>query len=65
MATDIKALIEAVRAADKKYAETLRIDETDEPCLWDDKRDARHELRQAIYDTFGVNIDELKELTRT
>lgn len=61
----IKTLIAAVQAADKKYAETLRGDETEEACLWDDKREARKELRQAIHETFGVTIDELKNLTRT
>lgn len=62
-------LIADVRAADKVHEAASRMDlsshsQTTEGNAWRAKMDARAILRSAIYENLGVNIDDLKELTR-
>lgn len=62
---DLKALITAAQEASAQYLNEARIDETHEPVLWDERQAARRALNDAIYETLGVNINELRELTQT
>ena len=77
---DLRAMIEAVRAADKAWEQvydrvnenvflglhpaTAETFETREKTLWRAKQDARRALREAVYAETGVNVDELKSLTQ-